>query len=166
MIILQNKALGTYIELTYAKIWISKNASLCWVFANWVTFKDHLNLTFLKINPKQSSMGKFQLYHLPKVLVNVYNYCVMVKTVYCCCVYRGWLLSNPIPLCIYHGIHKLLVFSKSQLSWYSLTFPHKYRLYTYQLVLFVQWTGRNNLSAIIFGKSLAVKPPPIKTYSL
>ena len=27
-----------YIELTDAKIWISKNASLCRVLANWVTY--------------------------------------------------------------------------------------------------------------------------------
>ena len=28
-----------YIELTDAKIWISKNVSLCWVLANRVTYK-------------------------------------------------------------------------------------------------------------------------------
>ena len=27
-----------FVELTDAKIWISNNASLCWVLANWVTY--------------------------------------------------------------------------------------------------------------------------------
>ena len=38
LILLQNEALGIYVELTDAKIWISKNALLCRVLANCVTF--------------------------------------------------------------------------------------------------------------------------------
>ena len=51
LILLQNKALGTYMELIDTKIWISKNRSLCWVFVNWATFgclaKDFFEYTYI-----------------------------------------------------------------------------------------------------------------------
>ena len=30
------------------------------------------------------------------MLVSVYNYCVMVKSVSCCCVRGNWIFSNPV----------------------------------------------------------------------
>ena len=44
----------------------------------------------------QSSLVNFQHQCLPELLVNVYCYRLMVKSVSCYCVYGSWLFSNPI----------------------------------------------------------------------
>ena len=44
----------------------------------------------------KSSPGNFQHQYLPKLLVNVYSYHLMVKSVSCCCVCGSWLFSNPV----------------------------------------------------------------------
>ena len=42
----------------------------------------------------KSNSGNFQHQYLAELLVNVYKYCVMVKSVSCCSVHESWLLSN------------------------------------------------------------------------
>ena len=47
----------------------------------------------------KSSLGNFQHWYLPDTLASVYSYCVMVKSVSCCCVLgscMGFLKSNHI----------------------------------------------------------------------
>ena len=40
-----------YMEFIDAKIWISKNVSLCWVFANWISYSYVLGSKYnLKLN--------------------------------------------------------------------------------------------------------------------
>ena len=51
-------------------------------------------LTSLRNKPQQSSPGNFQHQYLAELLVNVYNYCLMVKSVSCCCVRGSRLFSN------------------------------------------------------------------------
>ena len=38
--------------------------------------------------------------YLPKLLVNVYSYHLMMKSVSCCCVHGRWIFSNPVT-CMY-----------------------------------------------------------------
>ena len=44
----------------------------------------------------KSSLGKFQHQYLTKLLVDVYSYHLMEKSVSCCCVHGSWLSSNPV----------------------------------------------------------------------
>ena len=43
----------------------------------------------------KSSLGNFQHRHLLTLLVNVYNYWVMVKSMFCCYLHGSWIFSNP-----------------------------------------------------------------------
>ena len=42
----------------------------------------------------KSSPGNFQHQYLAELLVNMYSYCLMVKSVSCCCVRGSWLFSD------------------------------------------------------------------------
>ena len=42
----------------------------------------------------KSSLGNFQHQYWPELLVNVYVYRLMVKSMFCCCVRGSWLFSN------------------------------------------------------------------------
>ena len=44
----------------------------------------------------KSSPGNFQHQYLPELLVNVYSYRLMLKSVSCCCVHGIQLFSNPV----------------------------------------------------------------------
>ena len=44
----------------------------------------------------KSSQGNFQHQCLPELLVNIYSYCLMVKSVSCCCMRGRRLFSNPV----------------------------------------------------------------------
>ena len=64
-------------------------------------FKDHLSthghLTSLSNSHNKSIPGKFITNtYLPELLVNVYSYHVMVKSMSYCCVHTSWLFSNPV----------------------------------------------------------------------
>ena len=50
-------------------------------------------LASLRNKPQQSSPGNFQHQYLAELLVNVYSYCLMVKSVSCCCVRGSRLVS-------------------------------------------------------------------------
>ena len=54
------------------------------------------HLTGLKNKPQQSSLFNFQHQYLPELLDNVYSYCLMMKSVPCCCVHESQLFSNPV----------------------------------------------------------------------
>ena len=54
----------------------------------------HGYLTSLRNKSQQSSQGNFQHQYLTKLLVNVCDYCLMVKSVSCCCVCGSQLFSN------------------------------------------------------------------------
>ena len=56
----------------------------------------HGCLTSLRNKPQQSRQGNFQHQYWPELLVNVYSYHLMVKSVSCCCVLGRRLLSNPV----------------------------------------------------------------------
>ena len=62
-------------------------------------------LTSLRNKPQQSSQGNFQHQYMPQLLVNVYSYRLMVKSVSCCCVRGRRLFSNPVTFVI---INKLV----------------------------------------------------------
>ena len=63
-------------------------------------FEDHLSacghLASLRNKPQQSILGNFQHHYLSELLVNVYSYCLIVKSVSCRCVRRSQLFSDPI----------------------------------------------------------------------
>ena len=46
----------------------------------------------------KSSQGNFQPQYWPELLVNVYSYRLMVKSVSCCCVCGRHLFSNPVTI--------------------------------------------------------------------
>ena len=50
----------------------------------------HERLTSLR----KSSLGNFQHQYLAELLVNMYSYRLMVKSVSCCCVCGSWLFSD------------------------------------------------------------------------
>ena len=50
--------------------------------------------TCLRNKPQQKQLGNFQHQYLPELLVNVYSYHLMVKSVFCCCVHGSRLFSN------------------------------------------------------------------------
>ena len=54
----------------------------------------HGCLTSLRNKPSKSSPGNFQHQYLAELLVNMYSYCLMVKSVSCYCVRGSWLFSN------------------------------------------------------------------------
>ena len=64
----------------------------------------------------KSSQSNFQHQYLPELLINVYGYCVMVKSVSCCSVQ---LFSNPVT---YNKIHWLSVLEQSpiQFLWFYI----------------------------------------------
>ena len=45
---------------------------------------------------KQLNPWPIQYQYLSELLVNVYSYCLMVKSVSCCCVCGKWLFSDPV----------------------------------------------------------------------
>ena len=62
-------------------------------------FKDHPStsghLTSLRNTPQQKHHGKLAVAEqLPKLLVNVYRYGMMVKSLSCCYVHGSWLFSQ------------------------------------------------------------------------
>ena len=56
----------------------------------------HGCLTSLRTSDSKSSLGNFQHQYLAELLVNVYSYCLMVKSVSCCCVRGSQLFSDLI----------------------------------------------------------------------
>ena len=64
----------------------------------WRQTSTHGHLT----SHSKSSQGYSQYQYLPELLVNVYNYCLMVKSVSCCCVCGSWLSSNSVTYCTNH----------------------------------------------------------------
>ena len=50
-------------------------------------------LTSLRTSHSKSSPGNFQHQYLAELLVNMYGYCLMVKSVSCCCVRGSRLFS-------------------------------------------------------------------------
>ena len=86
------------------------------VCLSWMVepFKDHPrthgHLTNHRNKPQQKQPGH---QYLPELLVNVYNYCSLVKSVSCCCVHGRWLFSNPvIKMC--YGIMGISIVFKHQ----------------------------------------------------
>ena len=55
-------------------------------------------LTSLRRSHSKSSQGNFQPQYWPELLVNVYSYRLMVKSVSCCCVRGRHLFSNLITI--------------------------------------------------------------------
>ena len=55
-----------------------------------------VHLTCPRNKPQQSSLDNFHHQYLAELLVNVYNYHLMVKSVSSCCVRGSWLFSNPV----------------------------------------------------------------------
>ena len=53
----------------------------------------------------KSSPGNFQHQYLAELLVNVYSYCLMVKSGSCCCVHGNRLLSNLVTYATNITIH-------------------------------------------------------------
>ena len=51
-------------------------------------------LTNLRNKPQQKQPGNFQHQYLAKLLVNLYSYCLMVKSVSCCCERGSRLFSG------------------------------------------------------------------------
>ena len=49
----------------------------------------------------KSSPGNFQHQYLAELLVNVYSYGLMVKSVSCCCVHESWLFSDLVTYVMY-----------------------------------------------------------------
>ena len=69
-------------------------------------FKDHSrtrgHLIGLRNKPQQNQPGQLSaqvVKYLPEMLVNVYSYRVMEKSVSCCCVRGGRVISNPVTIC-------------------------------------------------------------------
>ena len=52
------------------------------------------HLTSLRNKPQQKQPSNFQHQYLAELLVNVYSYCLMVKSVSCCCVRGSRLFSD------------------------------------------------------------------------
>ena len=68
---------------------------------NMEPFKDHLSthgcLTrALETSYSKSSLNNFQHQYLPELLVKMYSYCTVEKSVSYCCVHGLWLFSNTI----------------------------------------------------------------------
>ena len=57
-------------------------------------------LTSLR-SPSKSSPGNFQHQYLVELLINVNSYCLMVKSVSCCCVRGSRLFSNLVTYTVY-----------------------------------------------------------------
>ena len=53
----------------------------------------------------KSSADNLQHQYLPELLVNVYSYHLMVKSVPCCCVHGSWLFSNSVTLIVHYVVH-------------------------------------------------------------
>ena len=85
--------------------WPNSSAS-CMVNYSWLSpcqgekkpFEDHPgnhgHLTSLSNKPQHKQPGKIQHQYLPKSLVNVYSYRLIVKSVSCCCVCGRRIFSN------------------------------------------------------------------------
>ena len=58
-------------------------------------------LTSLRNKPQQKQPGNFQHHYMAELLVNVYSYCLMVKSVSCCCVHGSRLFSDLVTY-VYH----------------------------------------------------------------
>ena len=80
-----------------------------WVTAGYLLAKglwSHLKVTQALVDVWQasetshskSSPSNFQHQHLSELLVNVYSYHSMVKSVSCCCVRGSWFFSNPVTI--------------------------------------------------------------------
>ena len=56
----------------------------------------------------KSSLGNVQHQYLAELLVNVYSYCLMVKSVSCYCVHGSRLFSNPVTYIISQYLYMTL----------------------------------------------------------
>ena len=87
-------------------LWPNSSAIL-WLIYSWLSacqeemeqFKDHPStrghLTSLR---NKSSLDKFQHQYLPQLLVIVYSYRLMVKSMSCCYVCGRWALSDSVTI--------------------------------------------------------------------
>ena len=68
-------------------------------------------LTSRKNKLQQKQPGNFQHQYLAELLVNVYSYCLMVKSVSCCCVRGSWLFSNLVTyvLIVLHNVDIIMI---------------------------------------------------------
>ena len=57
----------------------------------------------------KSSLGNFQHQCLPELLVNVYSYHLMVKSLSCCCVHGRCIFSNLVTYRKWYSIHQILM---------------------------------------------------------
>ena len=74
------------------------------------------HLTSLRTSHSKSSSGNFQYQYLAELLVNVYSYCLMVKSVSCCYVRGRQLFSN---LVTYYGCANINnIYTKKNISTY------------------------------------------------
>ena len=62
-------------------------------------------------SPSKSSPGNFQHQYLAELLVNVYSYCLMVKSVSCCCVRGSRLFSNLVTYMDLKEVKELLIWN-------------------------------------------------------
>ena len=81
---------------------------MCWITAGYLLVKEiwsHLKVTRAltdiwqasETNHSKSSLGNFHQY-LAELLVNVYSYHLVVKSVSCCCVCGRRLFTNPVTI--------------------------------------------------------------------
>ena len=74
-------------------------------------FKDHLGTCGFLISLSRSNLGNFHHQYLSKLLVNVYSYQLMVKSVSCCCVQGSWLFSDPAINLTLSLVHYILTYA-------------------------------------------------------
>ena len=91
------KQLNPWLNSPARHVMIYNQLSAC--PGNMEPFKDYPStsgcLTSLGNKPQQKHPGKLAVAEqLPELLVNVYSYCVMVKSVSCCYVHGSWLFSQ------------------------------------------------------------------------
>ena len=88
---------------------------------------NHLNTTWLlmeiwqasEISHSKSILDNFQHQYLSELLVNLYNYHLMVKSMSCCCACGSWLfqIQSHTYVCNWRQ-HKLSVHSFNMYIWY------------------------------------------------
>ena len=82
----------------------------------WMSNKPHVET---ETSHSKSSLGNFPHQYLSELLVNVYSYHLMVKSVSWCCVCGSWLLPNPVIYTDWKNVSKsyyvLMVMSRDNL---------------------------------------------------
>ena len=113
----QHYSIASYMYVMHE--WIKGLSAMLTLIYSYVLVKwrwSHLKTTWAlvdvwqawKTSHSKNRLDNFQQQYLPELLVNMYSYHLMVKSVSCCCEHGSWIFSNLVTYVSLHWVNFLL----------------------------------------------------------